>query len=145
MYLASTTWFASANRRAFDIAQEQDAPVGIDHLVLGLLDCQEGVAVHVLTALGVDVAALRTELQRPAAATPGELRMSQEASDLMPRMMDEHTTRIGTPQLLMAVLRQGYPPLVSRGVTLERAQAEIARQLADPSVPEAHEFAGTDS
>lgn len=145
MYLASTTWFATANRRAFDLAQEQDAPVGIDHLVLGMLDCPEGVAVHVLTALDVDVESLRTELRRPPAAAPGGLRMSREASDIMPLMVDERTTQIGTPQLLMAILRHGYEPLTSRGVTLERVRTEIARQLADPSVPEAHELSGTDS
>ena len=92
------------------------AHVGTEHLLLGLLALNEGVAVSVLNSMGLNLAALRLEVEKSCGSggetvTSGELPFSPRARKVMALAAEEalsmHYNFIGTEHLLLAILREG--------------------------------------
>jgi ATP-dependent Clp protease ATP-binding subunit ClpC len=138
--------FSAHAKRVLALAQEEAAAarhghVGTEHILLGLLRDDEGVGGRALGELGVEPARARGAIE--AAVPPGT-----EAADgpLVPtprvkRVIElafEESRRLGHPyvgseHLLLGLLAEGdgvaAGVLKEAGVTLERARAEVGRQL----------------
>ena len=90
--------------------------IGPEHLLLGLLALNEGVAVNVLNSMGLNLAALRLEVEKCCGtggetATSGELPFTPQLRKVMELAAQEalamHYNFIGTEHLLLAILREG--------------------------------------
>ena len=90
--------------------------VGTEHLLLGLLALNEGVAVNILNSMGLNLAALRLEVEKCCGTggetvTSGELPFTPQLRKVMELAAEEaasmHYNFIGTEHLLLAILREG--------------------------------------
>ncbi len=115
--------------------------VGTEHLLLGLVRENEGVAAQVLQKMGVNLAKVRAEIENEiepsneAAApepklTPKAKRVLELAADEARRMRHNY---IGTEHLLLALLREkdGLAAKVLRklGLDLEKARNKVLEYL----------------
>jgi ATP-dependent Clp protease ATP-binding subunit ClpA len=110
--------------------------VGTEHLLLGLIRENEGVANRVLTILGLELDEVRKEVQR--ALNSGE-EVSPELTDAARKVLayaNGEALRfnheyIGTEHILLGLLREGSnldaKALIRVGVDLARARAEIGK------------------
>ena len=120
--------------------------VGTEHLLLGLVRENEGVAAQVLTKMGVSLGKVRTEIEgevQPGSdpqsgepkLTPKAKRVLELAADEARRMRHNY---IGTEHLLLALLREkdGLAATVLRrlGLNLEKARAQVMEYLG-PDAP----------
>ncbi|MBQ9087591.1 MAG: ATP-dependent Clp protease ATP-binding subunit [Lentisphaeria bacterium] len=125
------------------------AHVGTEHLLLGLLALNEGVAVSVLNSMGLNLAALRLEVEKSCGSggetvTSGELPFSPRARKVMALAAEEalsmHYNFIGTEHLLLAILREGNSKAarVMRNLNIEpeAVRQEIIRTLDAEYLPE---------
>jgi len=126
-------------------AQLQHSYVGPEHILLGLVATDNGLAVRVLRVLDTDPQAVADQVRElvghggsplpdgthipftPAAKKLLELSL-QESRRL------EHNY-IGTEHLLLALLRQGegpaYQVLAAHGIDLDTARAQVVRLLSE--------------
>ncbi len=120
--------------------------VGTEHLLLGLVRENEGVAAQVLQKMGVSLGKVRQEIEaevQPGAdpgssepkLTPKAKRVLELAADEARRMRHNY---IGTEHLLLALLREkdGLAATVLRrlGLNLEKARAQVMEYLG-PDAP----------
>ncbi len=130
------------------------AYIGTEHILLGLIALSEGVAVNVLTRLGVDLESLRLEVEKavgqgPETKTAGTLPMTPRAKKVLALAGSEarslNHSYVGTEHILLGLLREeeGIAARVLRNlnVDVERARIEVMRQL-DPNFEEPEEVAG---
>jgi len=117
--------------------------VGTEHLLLGLISEGKGVAVTVLTNLGVDLKDVRQKIEEIVkvgknAPMGPDLPYTSRAKKVLELAMNEahklgHST-VGTEHLLVGLLREekGIAAQVlthHAGVTLENARTETARLM----------------
>ncbi|MFC1962809.1 ATP-dependent Clp protease ATP-binding subunit [Chloroflexota bacterium] len=139
--------FSEGARRALTLAQEEaqrfnHSYIDTEHVLLGLIREEEGVAAKVLANLGVGLSKVRTSIEwilgrgeRPAT---GEIGLTTRSKKVIELAVDEARqlghSYIGTEHLLLGLLNGGegraFEVLKSYGVTLEKVRAEIARFLA---------------
>jgi len=139
--------FSERARRVLTLAQEEaqrfnQTYIDTEHILLGLVRENEGVAAKVLTNLGVGLNKIRSELEsamrhseKPGSGeiglTPGAKRAIELAIDEARQLGHNY---IGTEHLLLGVLRGGEgiaaEVLSNLGVTLERTRAEITNILS---------------
>ncbi len=151
--------FTERARRVILLGQEEagkmnSSHVGTEHLLLGLVRENEGVAAQVLTKMGVSLQRVREEIEdeidhtdEPAGSepklTPRAKRVLELAADEARRMRHNY---IGTEHLLLALLREkdGVAANVLRkmGLNLEKARHQVMEYLG-PESPQA-EKAGSD-
>lgn len=90
--------------------------IGTEHLLLGLLALNEGVAVNILNSMGLNLAALRLEVEKCCGSggetvTSGELPFTPQLRKVMELAAQEalamHYNFVGTEHLLLAILREG--------------------------------------
>jgi hypothetical protein len=126
--------------------------IGVEHLWLGLLSAGDGVALRVLSALDVDSESLRESIRTNAPVgehgpdpdeplTAESFIQGLEAKDRIQLSDDVHAVLVAaagqsddhvhTGHLLITLVSHGSAPVVERGLTVERVQAETARQLAE--------------
>jgi ATP-dependent Clp protease ATP-binding subunit ClpA len=137
-----------------------DDYIGTEHLLLGLLGEAEGVAARVLREGGVELEQARAAVDQIVGqcANPAT---GKRALSVMPRLKqvlefaDQEAQRlrqryIGTEHLLLGLLREGEGVaagiLLRRGVTFDRAWAQVLAQLASvgqPVEPEADQGGST--
>jgi len=139
--------FTERARKVLSLAQQEAESsghryVGTEHLLLGLLREADGLAAHVLVALGVEQAATRAAI----AEVLGEPRLV--VGDVLPtarvkkviELAFEEARRlghsyVGTEHLLLGLLIEGEgvaaKVLQGAGVTLERVREEIQRYLTE--------------
>ena len=123
--------------------------VGTEHLLLGLLALNEGVAVSVLNSMGLNLASLRLEVEKSCGAggetvTSGELPFTSGARKVMALAAEEalamHYNFIGTEHLLLAILRDGNSPAArimnNLKVDLEAVRQAIIQTLDSEYLPE---------
>ncbi|HKF19602.1 MAG TPA: Clp protease N-terminal domain-containing protein [Candidatus Dormibacteraeota bacterium] len=140
--------FTDRAKKALVLAQEEAESaghnyIGTEHLLLGLLREQEGLAGAALNALGVELDGTRNAIQAAlSTAAPGVVfhivpttrvkKVIEMAFEEAQRMGDSH---VGTQHLLVGLLieEEGLAAriLVDGGVTLEKARAEIERLLKE--------------
>lgn len=147
--------FTRRARRVLTLAQEEaqrlNHPyIGTEHLLLGLIREESGVAARVLKELGVEPEKARRALEdllgrgqgKPSSKiglTPHTKRVIELAVDEARRLNHQY---IGTEHLLLGLIREGEGMAVnvlrSLGVNLDRVRAETARMIMEVPVP-AHE------
>jgi len=138
--------FTEPARRVVVLAQEEaralgHAHIGTEHLLLGLLREDEGVARRALGRLGISADAARTRIvedagrgERPVAGdigfTPSARRALESAARDATRHRDRH---VGTEHLLIGLTREG-DALASRVLTeltgsLDEVRAAVEREV----------------
>ena len=139
--------FSERARRVLTLAQEEAQHlkhnyIGTEHILLGLVREEEGVAAKVLANLGVGLNKVRASVEfiigRGEKAGAGETGLSPRARRVIELAIDEARylahNYIGTEHLLLGLLREGEGiaagVLDSFGITLERARAEVTRVLS---------------
>jgi len=143
--------FTERARRVILLGQEEasrmsSGHVGTEHLLLGLVRENEGVAAQVLQKMGVSLPKVRQEIEAEVQPggdpgttepklTPKAKRVLELAADEARRMRHNY---IGTEHLLLALLREkdGLAATVLRklGLNLEKARAQVMEYLG-PEAP----------
>lgn len=138
--------FTDRARRALDLAHEEALRfnhdyLGTEHLLLGLLRVEEGVAARVLRQLGIDLTLVRQSIEfmvgrgdKPPTGAPVLTPRAKRAIELS---LDEGNrlshAYIGTEHLLLGLIREGEgvaaSVLAELGATTARLRAEILRVL----------------
>ena len=139
--------FSERARRSLTRAQEEAQHFGhnyidTEHILLGLVAEEEGVASKVLNNLGVSVSKIRAAVEfvigRGERASIGEVGLTPRAKRVIELAVDEarrlNHNYIGTEHLLLGLLREregaAVGVLESFGITLERVQTEIDTLLS---------------
>jgi len=139
--------FSERARRVLTIAQEEARSlnhnyIGTEHILLGLVREEEGVAAKVLTNLGVGLGKVRSAVEfiigRGEKPGTGETGLTPRAKKVIELAIDEARqlghNYIGTEHLLLGLLREGegvaYSVLDSFGITIERARTETTNVLS---------------
>ncbi|MBI2980290.1 MAG: ATP-dependent Clp protease ATP-binding subunit [Chloroflexi bacterium] len=136
--------FSERARRVLTAAQEEaqhlnHGYIGTEHILLGLIREEEGVAAKVLINLGASLTKVRSAVEyiigRGEKATSGEIGLTPRAKRVIELAIDEARhlghSYIGTEHLLLGLLHEGEGiaagVLESFGITLEQARTEITR------------------
>ncbi len=139
--------FSERARKVLTFAQEEaqhlnHSYIGTEHILLGLLREEEGVAAKVLTNLGVGLNKVRASVEfiigRGEKPSAGETGLTPRARRVIELAIDEARylghSYIGTEHLLLGLLREGEGiaagVLDSFGITLDRARTETTRILS---------------
>jgi hypothetical protein len=139
--------FTDKARRVLTLAQEESQRfnhnyTGTEHLLLGLLRVEDGVAAKVLTNLGVELSKVRTAVEfiigRGEKSPRGEIGLTPRAKMVIELSVEEarrlNHSYIGTEHILLGLIREGegiaFGVLESLGVNLERVRTETARVLS---------------
>ena len=142
--------FSERARRVLTIAQEEarnlnHSYIGTEHILLGLVREEEGVAARVLTNLGIGLGKVRSAVEfiigRGEKPGSGETGLTPRAKKVIELAIDEARQMghnyIGTEHLLLGLLREGEgvasSVLDSFGITLERARQETVHVLTQGS------------
>ena len=123
--------------------------IGTEHLLLGLLALNEGVAVNILNSMGLNLTSLRLEVEKCCGTggetvTSGELPFTPQLRKVMAIAAEEalamHYNFIGTEHLLLAILRDGSSQAArvmrNLNVDLEAVRQAIIRTLDAEYLPE---------
>ncbi|HTY81523.1 MAG TPA: ATP-dependent Clp protease ATP-binding subunit [Dehalococcoidales bacterium] len=144
--------FSERARRVLTIAQEEarslnHSYIGTEHILLGLVREEEGVAARVLVNLGIGLGKVRSAVEfiigRGDKPGTGETGLTPRAKKVIELAIDEARQMghnyIGTEHLLLGLLREGEgvasSVLDSFGITLERARAEVTHILTQTAPP----------
>ena len=139
--------FSERARRVLTIAQEEARKlnhnyIGTEHILLGLVREEEGVAAKVLTNLGASLNKVRQAVEfisgRGERPSTGETGLTPRAKRVIELAIDEARqlshNYIGTEHLLLGLLREGEGVaagvLDSLGITLERARTETTQVIS---------------
>jgi len=139
--------FTERARRVLTLAQEEaqhfsHSYIGTEHILLGLVREEEGVAARVLVNLGVALSKVRSAVEfiigRGEKPGSEEIGLSPRAKRVIELAIDEARhlghNYIGTEHLLLGLLREGEgiaaSVLDSFGITLERGRAEAVHVLS---------------
>jgi len=119
--------------------------VGTEHLLLGLIKLGQGVAVNVLTKLGVDLDTVRMQVEQQVGSGPdtkmaGNIPYTPRVKKVLALASKEakalNHSYVGTEHLLLGLLREGEgvaaQVLRNLDVNLEKARSEILKEL-DPN------------
>ena len=140
--------FTDRARRAIVLAQEEARGldhnyIGTEHILLGLIREEQGLARHALQAMGLDVTELRQEIEaltgRGDSAPSGHIPFTPRAKKSLELSLRESVQLtsgyIGTEHLLLGLIREGEGPgsqvLAAHGVTLDGARETVTRLLRE--------------
>jgi len=140
--------FSDQARRAVALAQEEARMlrhnrIGTEHLLLGLVQVEDGVAARSLEGLGISLAAIRDQVEELTGhgqwPPPVNIPYAPQAKKVLDLSLREalalgHHT-IGTEHLLLGLIRIGEGPaaqvLAVLGADLSRVRAQVIEVLAD--------------
>ncbi len=139
--------FSEHARRVLTLAQEEaqrfnHSYIGTEHILLGLVREEEGVAAKVLTGMGVSLPKVRQAVEYIIGAgekqAVGASGLTSRAKKIIELAIDEARqmghSYIGTEHLLLGILREGEcvaaKVLHSLDINQERTRAEISRVLS---------------
>lgn len=118
---------------------------GTEHLLLGLLREHQGIAAKALENMGVELAGLRTEVEkmlgRGTAPPAGELQFTPRSKKVIMELAIEEARQlghayVGTEHLLLGILREGQCAaarlLDNMGADVERTRLEVTKLLGRP-------------
>jgi ATP-dependent Clp protease ATP-binding subunit ClpC len=119
--------------------------VGTEHLLLGLIKLGQGVAVNVLTKLGLDLETVRMQVEQQVGSGPetkmvGNIPYTPRVKKVLALASKEaknlNHSYVGTEHILLGLLREGEgvaaQVLRNLDVNLDKARQEILREL-DPN------------
>jgi ATP-dependent Clp protease ATP-binding subunit ClpC len=138
--------FTDRARRVVVLAQEEARAldhgyIGTEHLLLGLIHEGEGVAAKVLTALGINLDAVRdgvkTVIGRGQHPPAGHIPFTPRAKKVLELSLRESTqlghNYIGTEHILLGLVREGEgvaaQVLVNLGADLSRVRQQVIQLL----------------
>ena len=139
--------FTDRAKRVLALAQDEAIRfnhnyIGTEHLLIGLIREEEGVAARALRTLGVELDKARTALgfivgRGDAATSPSEIMLSPRTKKVIELAMDEARklgkTGVSTEHILLGVAREGEGIasgiLESLGVTMEKARKVVMETL----------------
>ena len=138
--------FTKLARHVLTLAQEeaqrfQHNYIGTEHLLLGLVREEEGIAAQVLSNLGIEVDQVRHAVEaiigRGGRLVLGELGLTPRAKKVMELALEEarrlNHRLIGTEHLLLGLIREGEGiaagVLENLGLQLEQVRTETVRVL----------------
>jgi len=144
--------FTERARHALLLGQEEARrlrhdSISTEHLLLGLLHEEGGVAAKVFVSLGVTLTEARAEVERISGhnerVVSGEMRLAPRAKRAIELAVDEARLLdhdyLGTEHLLLGLVREGEGIaariLKDQGVTLQRAREEVTRVLRARDAP----------
>jgi ATP-dependent Clp protease ATP-binding subunit ClpC len=133
---------------AEEVRQLRHGSVGPEHLLMGMIRDGEGMAVYVLKRLGLNVEAVRADVEQvlagyPKTATSGEVPFTPQLKRVLELSVEEfrrfqHTV-VGTEHLLLGLLKEGESVaariLTSRGAHLDEARSVTLALLGDMGIP----------
>ncbi len=139
--------FSERARRVLTSAQEEAQNlnhnyIGTEHILLGLIREEEGVAAKVLTNMGVSLGKVRSAVEfiigRGEKAGTGEIGLTPRAKRVIELAIDEARhlghNYIGTEHILLGLLHEGEGVaagvLDSFGITLDQARTEVTNVLS---------------
>jgi ATP-dependent Clp protease ATP-binding subunit ClpC len=142
--------FTKRARRVLTLAQEEAQRlnhnyIGTEHLLLGLVREENGVAVRVLRDLGVDPKQIRERVERTVGrgqrAAFGKLSLTPRTKRVIELAVDEARRLghhyIGTEHLLLGLVRAGEGVAVDvlrgLGVGLDKVRSQTARVMMETS------------
>ncbi len=142
--------FTKRARRVLTLAQEEAQRlnhnyIGTEHLLLGLVREENGVAVRVLRDLGVDPKQVRERVERTVGrgqrAMYGKLSLTPRTKRVIELAVDEARRLghhyIGTEHLLLGLVRAGEGVAVDvlrgLGVSLDKVRSQTARVMMESS------------
>ncbi len=142
--------FTKRARRVLTLAQEEAQRlnhnyIGTEHLLLGLIREENGVAVRVLRDMKVDLRQVRERIERAVGrgqrAMYGKLSLTPRTKRVIELAVDEARRLghhyIGTEHLLLGLIREGegvaVDVLKSMGVGLDKVRAQTARVMMESS------------
>jgi len=142
--------FTKRARRVLTLAQEEAQRlnhnyIGTEHLLLGLVREENGVAVRVLRDLGVDPKQIRERVERTVGrgqrAAFGKLSLTPRTKRVIELAVDEARRLghhyIGTEHLLLGLVRAGEGVAVDvlrgLGVSLDKVRSQTARVMMESS------------
>ncbi len=142
--------FSEHARKVLTLAQEEaqrfnHSYIGTEHILLGLVREEEGIAAKVLNGMGVSLARVRQAVEYIIGTgekkTTGASGLTSRAKKIIELAIDEARqmghSYIGTEHLLLGIMREGEgvasKVLQSLDVNQERTRAEIARVLSTSS------------
>jgi ATP-dependent Clp protease ATP-binding subunit ClpA len=146
--------FTDRARRVLTLAQEEAQRfnhnyIGTEHLLLGLIREDTGVAARVLGNLGVELNKVRSSVEfiigRGDRAVLGEIGLTPRSKKVIELAVDEarrlNHHYIGTEHLLLGLVREGEGiasgVLESLGVNLDRVRVETTRVLSEATPTDA--------
>ncbi len=146
--------FTKRARRVLTLAQEEAQRlnhnyIGTEHLLLGLVREENGVAVRVLRDLGVDPKQVRERVERTVGrgqrAAFGKLSLTPRTKRVIELAVDEARRLghhyIGTEHLLLGLVRAGEGVAVDvlrgLGVGLDKVRSQTARVMMETSASQA--------
>ena len=139
--------FTDSAKRVLAFAQDEAMRfrhnyIGTEHILLGLIREQEGVAARALQALGAELAKARTAVgfiigQGEAVTTPSEITLSPRTKKVIELAIDEARKlghgRVGTEHLLLGLAREGEGiasgVLESLGITMDKVRRQVIETL----------------
>jgi hypothetical protein len=154
--------FTDRARRVVVLAQEEARHldhnyIGTEHILLGLIHEGEGVAARALTALGISLEAVRSEVVEIVGhgdeAPTGHIPFTPRAKKVLELSLREALALshnyIGTEHILLGLIREGEgvaaQVLVKEGGSLDRVRQQVIQILADASQLQAEQVGGTQS
>jgi ATP-dependent Clp protease ATP-binding subunit ClpC len=140
--------FTKRARRVLSLAQEEAQRlnhnyIGTEHLLLGLVREENGVAVRVLRELGVDPRQVRERVERTVGrgqrVSYGKLSLTPRTKRVIELAVDEARRLghhyIGTEHLLLGLVREGegvaVDVLKGLGVSLDKVRSQTARVMME--------------
>jgi ATP-dependent Clp protease ATP-binding subunit ClpC len=118
--------------------------IGTEHILLGLVREDWGVAAIVLKNLDIDLTKLRKEVERLVQTgdvkfSMGKLPQTPRAKKVIEYAIEEarslNHSHVGTEHLLLGLLREGqgiaWRALETYGLTIERVRAEVMKVLTE--------------
>lgn len=142
--------FTKRARRVLTFAQEEAQRlnhnyIGTEHLLLGLVREENGVAVRVLRDLQVDPRQVREIIERTVGrgqrSLPGKLSLTPRTKRVIELAVDEARRMghhyIGTEHLLLGIVREGEGVAVDVlrgfGISLDKVRAQTAKVMVETS------------
>jgi len=144
--------FTARARKVLTLAQEEAHRfghnyIGTEHLLLGLVREEDGVAARVLASMGVDPPKVRGAIEfiigRGDSSFVGEIGLTPRAKKVIELAVDEarrlNHHYIGTEHLLLGLVREGEGiaagVLESMGVNLDRVRQAVIQVVSQGSEP----------
>jgi len=144
--------FTERARKVLALAQEEARRfnhnyIGTEHILLGLVREEEGMAAKILSNLGIGLNKVRSAVEfiigRGEGSTQNEVGLTPRAKRVIELAVDEARflghQYIGTEHILLGLLREGEGVaagvLESLGVSVERVHSELNRALSQ-SMPQ---------
>ncbi|HAL71504.1 MAG TPA: NDP-hexose 4-ketoreductase, partial [Verrucomicrobiales bacterium] len=131
--------------------------VGTEHLLLGLIKLGQGVAVNVLTKLGLDLETVRLQVEQQVGSGPetkmvGNIPYTPRVKKVLALASKEakalNHSYVGTEHILLGLLREGEgvaaQVLRNLDINLDKARNEILKEL-DPNFSGSNEEEEEDS